>query len=91
MKNVLEYLDNAAVRFPNKLAAKDEKTECTYEELWEKSRQIGTYVSKRVSLRKPVVVFMEKGVEALQIFMCWSIRIFQYKEFSRFWMFYNQS
>lgn len=69
MKNVLEYLDNAAVRFPNKLAAKDEKTECTYEELWEKSRQIGTYVSKRVSLRKPVVVFMEKGVEALQIFM----------------------
>lgn len=69
MKNVLEYLDNAAVCFPNKIAAKDEMTQCTYEELWEKSRQIGTYIAKRVPLRKPIVVFMEKGVETLQIFM----------------------
>lgn len=69
MKNILEYLDNAALRFPDKIAAKDEKTQCTYDELRSKARQIGTYVAKRLSLRKPVVVFMEKSVETLQIFM----------------------
>ena len=69
MKNILEYLDNAALRFPDKIAAKDEKTQCTYDELRSKARQIGTYVAKRVPLRKPVVVFMEKSVETLQIFM----------------------
>lgn len=69
MKNVLEYLDNAALHFPDKIAAKDEKTQCTYEELRGRARQIGTYVAKSVPLRKPVVVFMEKSVETLQIFM----------------------
>ena len=69
MKNILEYLDSTALHFSNKIAAKDEKTQCTYEELRRKARQIGTYVAQRVPLRRPVVVFMEKSVEALQIFM----------------------
>ena len=69
MKNILEYLDNVAMHFPNKIAAKDEKTQCTYEELRYKARQIGTYVAKNVPLRRPVVVFMEKSVATLQIFM----------------------
>lgn len=69
MKNVLEYLEHTATLFPEKIAAKDENTECTYDELQAKARQIGTYVAQRVPLRRPVVVFMEKSVAALQIFM----------------------
>lgn len=69
MKNVLEYLEYTVDRFPDKIAAKDENIECTYEDLQLRARQIGTYVAKRVPLRRPVVVFMEKSVAALQIFM----------------------
>lgn len=69
MKNILEYLDNTAVRFPDKIAAKDDKTQCTYEELRNKARQIGTYIAGHAALRKPIAVFMEKSVETLQIFM----------------------
>lgn len=69
MKNVLEYLEQSASRFPDKIAVKDEKKECTFMELQTRAGEIGTYVAKYASYRRPVVVFMEKSVEALQIFM----------------------
>lgn len=69
MKNILEYLDATSAKYPNKIAVKDEKNECTYAQLQCKSREIGTYIAKQFSVRKPVVVFMEKSVETLQIFM----------------------
>lgn len=69
MKNILEYLENSALRFPDKIAARDEKNQCTFAELQRRAWEIGTYIAKRTSLRRPVVVFMEKSVETLQIFM----------------------
>ena len=32
MENVLEYLEASAVSFPDKIAAKDDKENCTYRE-----------------------------------------------------------
>ena len=38
MKNILEYLENTALRVPDKAAAKDEKTQCTYSELLHRAK-----------------------------------------------------
>lgn len=69
MNNVLEYLEASALVHPEKTAVKDEKTSCTYRELQERAREIGSWLQRRVPVRKPVVVFMEKSVAALQLFM----------------------
>ena len=69
MKNILEYLEQTAERFPEKVAAKDEKKQCTYSELKLRAKEIGTFIAKRHGVRKPVAVFMEKSVDTLQIFM----------------------
>lgn len=69
MKNILEYLELTAEKHPDKLAAKDEKKQCTYRELNQRAREIGTDIAKRQGIRKPVAVFMEKSVDTLEIFM----------------------
>ena len=69
MRNILEYLEQTAKKYPDKLAAKDEKRECTYNELYVRAQEIGTFIAKRQGVRKPVAVFMEKSVDTLQIFM----------------------
>lgn len=69
MINVLEYLENTARKYPKKIAAIDNKENCTYEELLNKSKQIGMYLAKETSVRKPIAVFMDKSVKTLQIFM----------------------
>lgn len=67
--NVLEYLEASAKAYPEKIAAKDDKTCCTYRELEKRAKQIGTWLSKETQPHKPVAVFMEKSVAALQLFM----------------------
>lgn len=69
MKNVLEYLENSALLYPDKTAAKDDKTEIKYSELLTKAKETGTCVAGICTSRKPVVVFMEKSVRTLTLFM----------------------
>ncbi len=69
MKNILEYLEASAERYPAKVAARDDRGECTYSQLMMKAREIGSYIATINEVRRPVVVFMEKSVEALSIFM----------------------
>lgn len=68
MKNVLEYLENSVLKFPNKKAAADEFGSCTYEQLSEGSRRVGTYLTQALAPRSPVPVFMDKGINALKTF-----------------------
>jgi amino acid adenylation domain-containing protein len=69
MNNILEYLEHTTLCYPNKIAAKDDKKQCTYSELNNRAKEIGTFIAKRHDVRKPVAVFMEKSVDTLQIFM----------------------
>lgn len=68
-KNILEYLEESKARYPGKTAFADETSSCTYEELWERSRRIGTALSGKIEPGNPVPVFMEKGVPAIGLFM----------------------
>ena len=68
IKNILEYLDASALRFPEKIAFGDEKTSLTFSGLREISRRAGTYLIARVGPRRPVAVFMEKTPSCLAAF-----------------------
>lgn len=69
MKNVLEFIENSAKNFPDKLAFSDESNSITYIELLKMSKTIGTaLVKKNNTKNKPIAVFLDKTVFALTAF-----------------------
>ena len=68
-KNILEYLEESAEKYPDKIAFADESTSCTFSELKQMARRTGTALSRYVAPRNPVPVFMEKSVETIEVFM----------------------
>ena len=69
MKNVLEYLECSAKKYPDKIAVKDTESSCSYIKLLENAKHIGSALLEYELPRKPVIVFMHKSVEALNAFM----------------------
>ena len=68
MKNVLEYLENTAKKNKEKIAIIEEEKQCTYNELLENSKKVGSGIYKYVSQRMPVAVLIEKGINAIYSF-----------------------
>ena len=68
MRNVLEYLEHSASLYPNKTAAADGETACTYSQLLEDARKLGSGIAPHFAVRTPVPVLMEKGVDTLKVF-----------------------
>lgn len=69
IRNILDYLEQSARHYPDKIAFADEMSTCTYKELWETARSVGTKVANYVPPRSPVPVFMEKRVETIYAFL----------------------
>lgn len=69
MINVLEALEKKAKQYPKKIAFADEVDSCTYMQLVNRAKKIGTAISKRVRRKKPIPIFMEKSVDTIAAFM----------------------
>lgn len=69
IRNILDYLEQSARHYPDKIAFADEMSTCTYKELWETARFVGTKLANYVPPRSPVPVFMEKRVETIYAFL----------------------
>lgn len=67
--NVTYWLDETAKRFPDKTAYADDKKEVTFAQLREQARDIACGLVQRGLFKKPVAVFLEKGVDVLVSFM----------------------
>ena len=67
--NVTYWLDETAKRFPDKTAYADEKKEITFGELRLQARAIACELTARGLFKKPVAIFLEKGVDVLVSFM----------------------
>lgn len=67
--NVTYWLDETARRFPDKTAYADEKKEVTFVQLRAQARAIACELTERGLFKKPVAVFLEKGVAVLVSFM----------------------
>lgn len=59
-KNVLEYLEHTVKRLPDKVAYANENTQITFRQVYERSRAIGTLLSRDGFYKEPIVVFMDK-------------------------------
>lgn len=69
INNVLEYLEHSAAVNPDKIAFADKNKSCTYKELVEKSKIIGSHLAKNFEPQTPIPVFMEKNVECIFMFL----------------------
>ena len=68
MKNILEYLERSARRFPDKISFADPENEVTYAGLLARARRIGTAIAQIAEPGSPVPVFMGKSVDTIAVF-----------------------
>lgn len=71
MKNVLEYLEESAGKYPNKPAVCAGKKELSYEKLLSMAKRIGLELIEKTGgvMRRPVAVLLEKTPESVAAFM----------------------
>lgn len=69
-KNVLEYLENSAKNYPDKIAYTDENETITFFELMTRAKKIGTEISKKLDVTgKPVAVITGRNLKCITAFM----------------------
>ncbi len=68
-RNVLEYLEDNAERYPEKTAVIDENKSYSYRELMCLSQRIGSALSHKVEIGEPIAVLAEKGADTLGTFL----------------------
>lgn len=71
IKNVIEYLEFSARKYPDKVALVDEKAERTFSQVLENAKKIAQYIAEQCGTIKnrPIAVYMEKSVYALCAFL----------------------
>ena len=67
--NVTYWLDQSAERLPDKVAFADERKEITFGQLKAQAMALATGMLEKGLFRKPVVIYLEKGVDVLVSFM----------------------
>lgn len=65
MKNILDYLEDTASKYPWRTAVDDGKIRMTWSELGELAKNIGTRLCSRIAPGKPVVILAEKSAVVL--------------------------
>lgn len=68
-RNVLEYLEQSAARFPDKAAFVDEQASLTFGQLSDAAKRIGTALCRLDGEKRPVPVFMNKCAGEIAAFM----------------------
>mgnify|MGYP003294105153 CR=1 FL=1 len=63
--NVLEMLENSAVRFADRLAFGDVEKDISFSELVCAAKSVGTVLADKISIADPVAFYMDKSVDAV--------------------------
>ena len=66
--NVLEYLEQIVTRVPDKIAFANEETGLSFQQVYDQSRAIGSFLHREGFYKKPVVVFMKKHPKTIVAF-----------------------
>ncbi len=69
MLNVIDYFEKTCEKHKTKTAIICEKEKITYEDLLNKSKTIGSCLKEDVTITKPVMVFMDKGIDTIASFL----------------------
>ena len=63
--HVMEYLEHTVKRVPTKLAYANDQYGVTFQEVYDQSRAIGTFLQQQGLMKQPVVVFMNRHPKAI--------------------------
>jgi len=69
MYTVLDYIEKTAMKYPEKLAIICEDEQITYQEFITKAKNTGTYIANLNIFKKPIIIFMDKGIDTLIAFL----------------------
>ena len=67
-RNVLEYLEETVKRVPDKIAFANDKTQLTFQQFSDDIRAIGSELIRKGYQKEPVLIYMNKSLEALEGF-----------------------
>lgn len=68
--NVLEYLESAARKNPEKTAFADKEESVTYAELLDQAQRVGSYIRQRGDFKnRPVAVVIDRNIKSLILFL----------------------
>lgn len=67
-RNILEYLEQTAARYPDKTAFANETDQMTFGEVYRASRNIGTCLAQKGYAKEPVVIYMKKHPHMIAAF-----------------------
>ena len=65
MKNIVEFLDINANKYPNKIAYTDSENEISYTKLNENAKRVATAILDKNYFRKPIVLFVDKNIKLI--------------------------
>lgn len=69
MTNITYWLDQTADLLPDKIAFVDEEKSITFGEMQSQAKAIASEIIGKALFKKPIVIYMEKGVDVLTSFM----------------------
>ena len=61
--SVLDYLDETAIKYSDKIVYEDEHNSITFSELKNKATRLGSALSKHTSVNKPIIVLGDKTID----------------------------
>lgn len=66
MRHVLEYLEQSATRFPDKVAFADQNNQITFSELQDRAKGLGTLLQERICKRNtPIGAVIDRGIDGI--------------------------
>ena len=72
IKNVLQYLEASAEKYPDKIALKDENEQLTYSEYVHNAKAIATYLANneaKDTRNKPIAVIIDRNIRSIVAFI----------------------
>lgn len=72
IRNVLDYLEQSAEKYPDKIALRDEKEQLTYSEYVAEAKAIATYLASNETKgqrNRPVAVIIDRNIRSIVAFM----------------------
>lgn len=69
IRNITEYLDRAALKWPNKIAFVDEHRKMTFLQLQNAAQHIACSLSVLNVRQRPIAIFLDKSVECIASFL----------------------
>ncbi|MBR1874748.1 MAG: amino acid adenylation domain-containing protein [Eubacterium sp.] len=66
--NILEFMDEAAVRYPGRTAFADDELSLSFDEFKKRADRVGSFLLKKGAVSEPVIIFMRRSPLTLTAF-----------------------